>query len=199
LRSARFWGRRRPKGCNKQKTVGKVKFARQKQTIKPAGNNAQTTTKVIIAEQHKVVMAERHNEYGDGVEDLVRRSDAEYWQGRREEEEKNAAELHVMGGGGRFGSGSEESEEEDWGGEIDLNDPMTGNRKNRKGGRGAKEPKKKAVKRAGKTETNNELRERIAEKSRLKDIKEGLKFGRMMRKEGKMKAINTYFAKKVTK
>jgi len=43
------------------------------------------------------------------------------------------------------------------------------------------------------------LRERIAEKSRLKDIKEGLKFGRKMRKEGKMKAINTYFAKKVTK
>jgi hypothetical protein len=141
---------------------------------------------------------EHNNEYGNGVEDLVRRSDAEYWMERREERE---AEMKRMEGGEELldavGSGSEGGEEEDWDGEIDLENPMSGRkfvpsnkgmRKDDKNNR-----KRKATKRQAKLETGSELREKIGEKNRQKEIKKAISAGRKMRKEGKMKDISTYF------
>jgi hypothetical protein len=141
---------------------------------------------------------EHNNEYGNGVEDLVRRSDAEYWMERREERE---AEMKRMEGGEELldavGSGSEGGEEEDWDGEIDLENPMSGrkfvplNKSVRK--KNINNRNRMATRRPAKVETGSELREKIGEKNHQKEIKKAISAGRKMRKEGKMKEITSYF------
>ena len=50
-----------------------------------------------------------------------------------------------------------------------------------------------ATKRPVKLETGSELREKIGEKNRKKEMKKAISAGGKMRKEGKMKDISSYF------
>lgn len=129
-------------------------------------------------------MDEYDNEYGNSVDDLVRRLDCEYWRIKREEEAYERAR--------QFQEPHDDEEYEDWDGEIDLNDPSSGRRlvasKTARSQEKGVPNKKKA-----KQETGREMRERIVEKRRLKEVKKGISFGKKLRKEGKMKAITTYF------
>jgi hypothetical protein len=143
-------------------------------------------------------MEDGHNEYGNGVDDLVRRSDAEFWMERRDERaaERNIMQRELME---VVGSGSEDGEYEDWDGEVDLENPLSGRKfvkYNREGRKTNKIGSKRIpTKRKVKLETTSELREKIGEKNRLKEIRKAIGAGRKMRKEGKMKDISNYFKK----
>jgi hypothetical protein len=139
---------------------------------------------------------EEHNEYGNGVEDLVRRSDVEYWLARKEEEREQ--ERGILEDDDHRGL-DDSSEYQDWGGEMDLRDAKVGRKyvKSRRGrGERAEEGKTAVAKRMSKTLTGREMKERIEEKNNLKEVEKGKKLARRLRREGKMREISSYFVRR---
>jgi hypothetical protein len=91
------------------------------------------------------------------------------------------------------------SEYQDWDGEIDLSNPLSGRRLVEKTStekqRRLRDIKKRAKGRPPKAETGTEWKERINENRRKKEVKKAISSGRKMRKEGQVRSIMTYFKK----
>jgi hypothetical protein len=153
------------------------------------------------------------NEWGTGIDDLIKRLDAEYWmpapddpanprysewkecQDRMDREEQCRIE-HEMQELDHSSCGNVDEELEE---SVTLDESNTAERLGGSKGGVSGEQRQMAMGKKIKTEkvaTIGEIRRKILKDKEEKEVRKTVSKGKKMRKEGKMRAINTYFYRK---